>query len=324
MRPAWRTTALVRVLAVLLLLLGSAGAAAAHSPGATTALAMAAATPLRQVDWEPVLASEPGVTYADEPLFPGSPLRTHVSLQVGDDEVSGYPLFDEIDYGDIDGDDAEEAVIPLFSGGTAGIIGLLLYREAPDRPRLVLARRGYKLGTNIEDGRLVIYEPSYVGFEPNCCPSATTVATYRLVGDHLEQQTFEVEPNAAQEVTVHGFYDALSRGDFAAAYDFYSPALKAANPFEEWRAVYGDTVTLEVATRPGPTPNQVEIDLTATDPAPDGETVERRFAGTWTLVWSPTERRWLLDEAQIAPAWPAADRSTTPAGSARCGRRPGT
>jgi hypothetical protein len=153
---------------------------------------------------------------------------------------------------------------------------------------------------NIEGGRLVVYEPHYVGFEPNCCPSASTVATYRLVGDRLVRQSFVVEPNEAQEVTVSGFYAALGGGDFEAAYDFYSPALKRANPFEQWRAGYRDTLALEVDTRPGAAPNQVGIDLTATDRAPGGGTVVRRFTGTWTVVWSPDQRRWLLDSAEIA------------------------
>ena len=270
--------------------------------GRVTPPVLAAGTPLRQVDWKAVLASEPGVTYADEPLFPGSELTVSVSLQTGDGEVYGYPLFDEIDYGDLDGDGAEEAVIPLFSGGTAGTVGLLLYREGPDRPTLVLARSGYKLGMEIEGGRLVLYEPSYVGFEPNCCPSASTIATFRLVGDRLERQTFQVEPNDAQEVTVSGFYAALSGGDFAEAYEFYSPALKAANPFDRWREGYRDTLKLELETSPGPTPNVVAIDLRATDRAPGGGTVTRRFTGTWTVVWSPDARRWLLDKAQIAEA----------------------
>jgi hypothetical protein len=259
-------------------------------------------TPLREVDWDAVLASEPSLTYAEEPLFPGSTLRTYVSLKGGEAEVSGYPIYDEIDYGDVDGDGADEAVIPLFSGGTAGMVGLLLYHEAPGRPRLVLARGGYKLGMKLEGGRLVLYEPSYVGFEPNCCPSASTVSTYRLVGDRLELQSFEVEPNETQEVTVYGFYAAVSGGDFEAAYEFYSPSLKAANPFEQWRAGYRDTLGIEVDTRPGARPNDVAVDLTATDRAPGGGTLVRRFTGTWTVVWSPAARRWLLDEARIVAA----------------------
>ena len=299
------TTALASVV-VTCLVLGQTGAAGPRPLAASAALAAAVGAPfgapLREVDWDAVLTSEPGLSYAEEPLFPGSPLRVYVSLTAGDGEVSGYPGFDEIDYGDVDGDGAEEAVIPLYSGGTAGTIGLLLYHEAPDRPRLVHARSGYKLGMAIEGGQLVLYEPSYVGFEPNCCPSALTVATYRLVGDQLEQQSFAVEPNEAQEVTVVGFYDALSRGDFDAAYEFYSPALKAATPFEQWRAGYHDTLELQVETSAGAGPDDVAIDLTATDRAPGGGTVTRRFTGTWTLVWSPAERRWLLDTAQIAAA----------------------
>ena len=285
-----------------LLLVAIAALLATGPPLASAAVARAVGTPLRQVEWEAVLASEPGLTYADEPLFPASSFRRFVSLSSGDGDVAGYPSLEDIDYGDLDGDGAEEAIIPLFSGGTAGTVGLLLYREGPDRPKLILGRDGYKLGMRIEGGRLILSEPSYVGFEPNCCPSASTIATFRLVGDRLERQTFEVEPNDAQEVTVYGFYAALSDGNLADAYEFYSPALKAANPFDRWREGYRDTLRLEVDTRSGPAPNVVAVDLSATDRVPGGGTVTRRFTGTWTVIWSPEARRWLLEKAQIAEA----------------------
>jgi hypothetical protein len=165
---------------------------------------------------------------------------------------------------------------------------------------LVLARSGYKLGVAIVGGRLVLSEPHYVGFEPNCCPSASTETTFRLVGDRLEPLRSVVEPHEeARQVTVSGHYAALAQGDYAAAYEFYSPALKAANPFEAWRAGYRDTVDIAVETSDGPAPGLVAIDLTATDRAPGGGTITRRFTGTWTVVWSLEARRWLLDAAQI-------------------------
>jgi len=273
----------------------------APAPREGTMAAPSAATPLRRVDWNAVLANDPELVYEDNPPYPASTLRIFVTAtRDGGGEVSGHPLFEDVDYGDADGDGIEEAIIPLASGGTAGNVGLLLYREGPDRPELVLARGGYKLDVRLEGGRLVVYEPSYVGFEPNCCPSASTIATFRLVGDRLERLSYEVEPNDAQEVTVSGFYRALSAQDFESAYAFYSPAQKAANPYDRWREGHRDTLRIEVETSPSSAPERIEIVLTATDRAPNGGTVTKRFAGTWTLVWSADERRWLLDTANIA------------------------
>ena len=37
---------------------------------------------------------------------------------------------------------------------------------------MVLVYTGYKIGVAIEGDQVVIHEPNYVGFEPNCCPSS--------------------------------------------------------------------------------------------------------------------------------------------------------
>ena len=35
---------------------------------------------------------------------------------------------------------------------------------------------------------------------------------------------------------------------------------------------------------------------------PGGGTVTQKFKGSWTLVWSADQKRWLLDKASITPA----------------------
>lgn len=265
----------------------------------------AAAVPLRLVDWLAVLQNDPSITIdPDAYALPGAykPYITAPAPWVPDGTIGGYALLDGVLYGNLDTTGAEEAVIPIYSGGTAGLLGFLLYREADPNPRLVLIRTGYKLGVNIEGTRLVIHEPYYVGFEPNCCPSAITRMVHALDGDQLLMLSSETEPNDAQESTVWAFYRAISDGRYDEAYEFYSPAFQAANPFTQWKAGYANTQSIEVETEAGRSPTEVLIQLTATDSRPGGGTISRRFQGSWTLLWSAEKKRWLLDKASIQPA----------------------
>ena len=64
----------------------------------------------------------------------------------------------------------------------------------------------------------------------------------------------ETEPNDVQEPTVWSFYQAISERRYEDAYEFFSPAFKAANPFDRWKDGYATTQSIEVETAPGATP----------------------------------------------------------------------
>jgi len=158
----------------------------------------AAGTPLRQVDWRAVLASDPAITIDPTAYqLPGlnAPYVQVVVPHEPAEPLGGYALVDDATFADLDGDGAEEAIIPVASGGTAGLLGFLLYHEDTLRPRLVLVETGYKMSFTVEDQRLIVYRPNYVGFEPNCCPTSITRSTNTLQGDRLIEWTIEVEPN---------------------------------------------------------------------------------------------------------------------------------
>jgi hypothetical protein len=266
--------------------------------------ASAAAVPLRQVDWLAVLENDPAVTVDPDAFkLPGGswPFVTVAAPRTPDGTLGGYALIDDVGYGDLDGDGAEEAIVMIDSGGTGGMLGFLLYHEAEPRPKLVLVRAGYKMSVVIDGGRVVIHEPNYVGFEANCCPSSLTRTLNALEGDRLVTLATEVEPNDVQEPTVWSFYRALSDRRYEDAYAFLSPEQQARNPFAQWRAGYANTESIEVETRPGRTPSEVLIELTGTDRRPGGGTVRWRYTGSWTLIWSDEQRRWLLDKATIQP-----------------------
>jgi hypothetical protein len=294
----WACPAAGRVVLTLLAIVVIAGSTLSAGTGS------AAAVPLRLVDWAAVLENDPAITIdRDAYALPGK-YKPYISVAapwVADGTLSGYALLEDVLYGNLDASGAEEAIVPIYSGGTAGMLGFLLYREADPAPRLALVRTGYKLGVSTEGTRVVISEPYYVGFEANCCPSAVTRTVHALDGDQLVMLSSEIEPNDVQESTVWSFYRAISERRYDEAYEFYSPAFQAANPFNQWRAGYADTQSIEVETATGRTPAEVLIQLTATDNRPGGGTITRRFKGSWALTWSPEKKRWLLDKASIQP-----------------------
>lgn len=286
------------VLAALVLVMGVLG----PSDGR---LASAAQVPLRQVDWRAVIESDPNIAIDPNAFpLPGGkwPFIEVAVTDAPDETLSGYAMVDGVEYGDLDGDGTDEAVMPVDSGGTGGTLGYLLFREADPAPKLTLVGSGYKMGLKVERNRLAIVQPYYVGFEANCCPSALVRTLNTLQNNRLVTLTTETLPNDVQEPTVWSFYAAVGDRRYEEAYAFLSPAQQASNPFDRWKAGYANTQSIEVETSPGATPNEVQIRLTSVDSRPGGGTVTQRFTGTWTLIWSAEQKRWLLDTPNIRAA----------------------
>lgn len=292
----------------------------------------AAPVPLRQLDWNATLLADPRVGLIEDcPPLPFAQLGPCIEV-VADEQpfhgsfageppvpaISGYAatVRGDVGYGDLDGDGREEALIRVESGGTAGTIGFLLYREGELRPELVTVMPGYKVFPRIEDRYLVVTQPFYFGFEGNCCPTAALKTTYGLANDRLAvMDTPELAPvwlilgerervASFEEVTVAGFYRALASRRYDEAYAFLSSAFQAANPFPAWQAGFATTVNVEVETRHGATFTdeagrrvvEVLVSLVVEDELPSGGTVRSRFAGSWFLIGGP---EFLLDRAEI-------------------------
>jgi hypothetical protein len=262
----------------------------------------AAAAPLRGTDWNAVLLADARIRVqqdvAPPPVLAVGP---YVTAQGRGEEVSGYAATLDVLYGDLDANGTEEAVIPIQSGGSAGLVGYLVYREAGERPLLVAAISGYRLALEMVQGTLMVTAPRYVGFEPNCCPSAEIITTLVLAGNEMVELEERVRPNVpAQEATVLAYYQALNERRLADAYSFLSPAFQARYPFNGWAAGYASTMRVTVEQARGQLlPDAVAVTIVAVDRAPNGTMVTRRYGGAWHLVWSPTALRWLLDRADI-------------------------
>jgi len=266
----------------------------------STEVSSATAKAIRQTKWLEVINSDPlleGPTGTDRPeSTPEKPfIRVKGADFVGTPELSG------IVYVDMDGDGIEEAAIPLNSGGTAGNLGFLVYHQANPQPRLVAWEGGYKLFLLLEQGKLVVGNALYAGWEGNCCPSGTSYTTYTLKGDKLSVVAERNEGNAwTQPDAVSHFYGLLNGRLFEDAYKLLSDSYQKANPYKSWVAGYANTrkIEVEASEEPG-VANTTRIKLTATDATSSGGEITRQFTGTWKATWDTTLKTWQLGDPSI-------------------------
>jgi len=102
------------------------------------------------------------------------------------EESGGELLEEEIQYVDLTGDGQEEAIVPLFSGGTAGNIALWVYGYVGEDLEVLLSQPdSYKIVAKVEDGTLVLVDPVYGPDDPNCCPSELRNRYYEWDGSEL-------------------------------------------------------------------------------------------------------------------------------------------
>jgi hypothetical protein len=311
-RLAWQAP-LIGVLAVTAVMaLGGAGTLHAQ-----------AGTPLRRVNWRAALSADPTLTVENDsvcspPPGAGAAICVDVPLDVpqvyggpeqGIADVVGYVVPSEITYADLDGDGVAEAVLPINSGGTAGVIGFLVYHEAPGTPLLEVIYTGYHLGVAVPGGRLQVEQPVYFGFEPNCCPTALWRTVYVLGADDTLQSDadpvlFLVLPGGRQETspgaaTVSAYYSAIGAGAYDFAYALLSPAAQRRMPRDSWQAGFANTVSVNAQVTPI-TATHVGVTITVTNATSAGGSSPQRFSGTWVLI--PAESAplgYLLDTATI-------------------------
>ena len=87
---------------------------------------------------------------------------------------------------DVTGDGHGDMAVTLFSGGTAGDVGWLLFAWNGTRWQLVATGSGYKLGLFRSGSKLLAVQPVYRTNDPNCCPTGGFDRTlYRWDGSRL-------------------------------------------------------------------------------------------------------------------------------------------
>ncbi|MGB6895351.1 MAG: hypothetical protein WBF37_05345 [Dehalococcoidia bacterium] len=118
--------------------------------------------------------------------------------EVGDalEESGGELVEEDIQYVDLTGDGQEEAIVPLFSGGTAGNIALWVWGYVGEDLEALLAQPdSYKIVARVEDETLVLVDPVYGPDDPNCCPSELRNRYYEWDGSELALVDEEIVDN---------------------------------------------------------------------------------------------------------------------------------
>jgi hypothetical protein len=64
-----------------------------------------------------------------------------------------------------------DMAVTLFSGGTAGDLGWVVFRASAGGWKLALHGAGYKLGVGRVGDDVVVMQPIYRKNDPNCCPT---------------------------------------------------------------------------------------------------------------------------------------------------------
>ena len=220
--------------------------------------------------------------------------------------LAGYAILDSVVYGDISGDGFDEAIITVYSGGTAGNTGVLVYQlDAANKLSLVgpndfYTSFGYKAYGQVDKGDLVVGNVVSAGWEPNCCQSGYVERRFRIVGGRMTQQGQSVEAGylAARSNTIEQFYSMINAKKFDAAYQFTTPAFQAREPFDKWKAGYATTKSVEAQATSTEQAGPVKFKLTAVDSTASGD-LTRTYTGVWTLVYSAAKHQWLLDTAEV-------------------------
>ena len=112
----------------------------------------------------------------------------------------GRLLPEEIIITDLTGDGAEEAVVPVSSGGTGGNIAYAVfgYRDGDLEEILQVKPEAGRVMVSVEDGVLVETQPVYGPEDPLCCPSQLRHTYYRWDGDEfvVDHEETETVPSA--------------------------------------------------------------------------------------------------------------------------------
>jgi hypothetical protein len=126
--------------------------------------------------------------------FNTDPAVQNVIRQLGSGEVA----VSEIVFADLTGDGADEAIVPITSGGTVGNIAYVVLtskRGSPGETSVILTRRlergsagGLKMAVDNASGRAELVETGaeYGAEDPFCCPSVLRRTTFRWDGSQLQ------------------------------------------------------------------------------------------------------------------------------------------
>ena len=104
----------------------------------------------------------------------------------------------EVIYADLTGDGAEDAVVPISSGGTLGDIAFVVLGSIGGTTRTLLSdypRDGRGIAVAVLGNKLVVTEAVPGPDDPECCPSQLRKTVYGWNGVALVAESVSTEPN---------------------------------------------------------------------------------------------------------------------------------
>jgi hypothetical protein len=274
-------------------------------PTATTAVGTTIArADIKKTDWLATLRAATG--FSVDVTTPGTSVtQPFVNISFAP-SLAGYAVLDSVSYGDISGDGFDEAIITVYSGGTAGNTGLLVYQlDGSNKLTLVgpndfYTSFGYKSYGQIDNGDLVVGNVISAGWEPNCCQSGYVERRFHISGGRMTQKGQAVESGylAARSNTIEQFYSMINAKKFDTAYQFTTPAFQTREPLDKWKAGFANTKSVQAEATATEAAGPVKFKLTAVDTTSSGD-LTRTYTGVWTLVYSTAKHQWLLDTAEV-------------------------
>jgi hypothetical protein len=119
-------------------------------------------------------------------------------------DSGGQLVQSEVIYADLTGEGAEDAIVPISSGGTLGDIAVVVLLPVGGATRTLLSyypRDGRGMAVAVLGNRLVITEPVPGPDDPLCCPSQLRKTVYGWNGVALvaESVTTAANPNGGSK-----------------------------------------------------------------------------------------------------------------------------
>jgi len=124
-------------------------------------------------------------------------------------DTGGQFVQSSVIYADLTGDSADEAIVPISSGGTLGDVAFVVFTMRGDTVTVLLneyPNDGRGLAVAVDGGKLVETQPLPGPDDPECCPSFLRKTTYAWNGTALtvESATTEVNPQGGAKGTPSG------------------------------------------------------------------------------------------------------------------------
>ena len=181
----------------MLVLLSAFAVTACRSSSSTDQTPTAAVSPAASA------AASKSVTPPAATATPSSAIRSidlkgAASVQKLLDDTGGQYIQGDVVYADLTGDGAEDAIVPISSGGTLGDLAFVVLALSGDEMRALLSefpRSGHGLSVTAVAGKLVKTEALPGPDDPECCPSELRKTTYAWNGTTLAVESVETVAN---------------------------------------------------------------------------------------------------------------------------------